>query len=66
MQASFDEQEIQAIIRRVRERVGGPEAAAPRRAPSRPRKEALGEGIFSSIEGAVEAAWEAFQSFSEM
>ena len=66
MQASFDEQEVQAIIRRVRERLGGPEAAAAPRAATRPRKEALGEGIFSSIEVATEAAWEAFQSFSEM
>jgi propionaldehyde dehydrogenase len=54
----FNEQEIQAIIARVRERLGG----TPDRAPDHPRAPvdipdtALGEGIFATIDEAVDAA----------
>ncbi len=64
--ASFDEQEIQAVIRRVRERLGGPQIAAEPRTGALPGKEPPGGGVFSSAETAAEAAWEAFRRFSEM
>lgn len=60
-----DEYEIQAIIERVRSRLGnagspGGHIPAPVRRPVR-----LGKGIFSTIPGAVEAAWEAFGKYRE-
>ena len=64
--ASFDEQEIQAVIRRVRERLGGPQIAAAPRTGALPGKELPDGGVFSSAETAAEAASEAFRRFSEM
>jgi propionaldehyde dehydrogenase len=62
----FNEQEIQAIIARVRERLGG----TPDRAPDHPRAPvdipdaALGEGIFATIDQAVGAAEKAQRAYA--
>ena len=62
----FNEQEIQAIIARVRERLGG----TPDRAPDHPRapvdipETALGEGIFATIDEAVDAADRAQRAYA--
>jgi propionaldehyde dehydrogenase len=62
----FNEQEIQAIIARVRERLGG----TPDRAPDHPRAPvdipdtALGEGIFATIDEAVDAADRAQRAYA--
>ncbi len=63
--ASFDAQEVQTILRRVRRRLGEPEAAASETATPRLEEQA-GGGVFSSIDAATEAAWEAFQVFAEL
>jgi len=63
----FDENEIQAVIARVRERLGG----TPDRVPDHPRAPvevpdaALGEGIFATIDEAVEAAERAQRTYAE-
>ena len=63
--------EVQAILRRVRGRVGDgkPSAAAPS-APAPPAPAvvtgSLGDGIFATIDDAVNAAWDAFQQYREM
>jgi len=63
----FDESEIQAVIARVRERLGG----TPDRVPEHPRvpveipDAALGEGIFGSIDEAVSAAERAQRTYAE-
>jgi len=60
-----DEHEIRAIIERVRARLGDPgsppgDIPAPARRPVQ-----LGEGIFSTISGAVDATLEAFERYRE-
>ncbi|RMH22402.1 MAG: aldehyde dehydrogenase EutE [Acidobacteria bacterium] len=63
------DQEVQAILARVRARVGAEAAPSPSPSPppSRPaetgREGALGDGVFATIDAAVEAAWRAFQQF---
>jgi acyl-CoA reductase-like NAD-dependent aldehyde dehydrogenase len=65
--ADLDPQEIQAIIGRVRDRLGGVQSAAePEKADRRRVPVDLGEGVFTGVEAATEAAWQAFQAFSEM
>ncbi len=63
--ARIREDEVQAIIRRVKERLGpeGTVVAAPRAAPAPPN--AYGDGIFPDIDAAVEAAWQAFQAYRD-
>ncbi|MCP4656246.1 MAG: aldehyde dehydrogenase EutE [bacterium] len=67
------QEEIQAIVQRVKDRLGhsgGAPAIAPAPAgvppATRAAPAALGDGIFPTIGGAVDAAWEAFQSYREM
>ena len=63
----FDENDVQAVIARVRERLGG----TPDRVPDHPRvpvevpDAALGEGIFATIDEAVDAAERAQRSYAE-
>ncbi|TNF71931.1 MAG: aldehyde dehydrogenase EutE, partial [Acidobacteria bacterium] len=65
--ADLDPQEIQAIIGRVRDRLGRVQAEAePRKVDRRRVPVDLGEGVFTAIEAATASAWQAFQAFSEM
>jgi acyl-CoA reductase-like NAD-dependent aldehyde dehydrogenase len=69
MKPSFDPSEIRAVIDRVRDRYPDGESSGPLEgrapAPEVPA-EPLGEGIFPTVDGAVEAAWKAQQQFAEM
>ncbi|MCH9651833.1 MAG: aldehyde dehydrogenase EutE [Deltaproteobacteria bacterium] len=66
----FDPAEIDATIRRVKARLGepmppvAPTASSPA-ATFSSGKPGQGEGVFSSVDGAVEAAWEAFHLYRE-
>ena len=68
MSAQYDEREIQEIIARVRTRLGG----TPDRMPERPRvptpvpDAALGDGLFATIDEAVEAADRAYERYTAM
>jgi propionaldehyde dehydrogenase len=64
----FDEQEIQEIIARVRRRLGGTDDTAPvdPRVPVDVPEAELGEGLFASIDGAVDAADRAVSRYQEM
>ena len=69
--ATIPQDEVQAILQRVRSRVGSgePGAAPPTAAPAAsktPAATGLGEGIFTTIDEAVNAAWDAFQQYREM
>ena len=62
----IDPTEIDAIVRRVKARFGEP--VAPR--PASPRTpvdlpESGGMGVFASVDGAAEAAWEAFLKYRD-
>ncbi len=59
----YDEQQVRSIIRRVRRRFGEPESGTAAGAPS-VRSADLGEGVFTSVSAAVEAAQAAFETFS--
>jgi acyl-CoA reductase-like NAD-dependent aldehyde dehydrogenase len=63
---SFDPQDVQAVIRRVRRRLGEPDAAAASQSVIPMLEEQADGGVFSSIDAATEAAWEAFQIFAEL
>ncbi len=68
------DQEVQSILQRVRARVGdgrsAPPPAAPAAAASATTKPAVavghGDGIFPTIDQAVNAAWDAYQQYLEM
>lgn len=73
----FRQDDVQDILRRVRSRYGTgeapssapaasapPTAAAP--APLSPSAAGLGDGIFPTIDAAVEAAWDAHQQYRTM
>ena len=62
---SHDDQEVRAIIRRVRRRFGEPQSAAVSAGPIAPASD-LGGGVFTSISAAVDAAQIAFQAFSDL
>ncbi|MGB5815907.1 MAG: aldehyde dehydrogenase family protein [Thermoanaerobaculia bacterium] len=65
--ADLDSQEIQAIIGRVRDRLGGVQGAVePEKVDRRRVPVDLGEGVFTAVEAAAESAWQAFQAYSEM
>ncbi len=65
--ADLDPQEIQAIIGRVRDRLGGVEGAVePEKVDRRRVPVDLGEGVFTTVGAATESAWQAFQAYSEM
>ena len=57
--------EIDRIVRRVRQRYGRPEPAAPAR-PAAPPPGELGGGVFATVDEAVAAAVRAFAEFSEI
>ena len=59
-QAAFDEREIQAVIERVRSRLGGHADAAPAAAGEAGRER--GCGIHATVDGAVDAARTAFEA----
>ena len=63
----FDENEIQAVIARVRERLGGAPDRVPEhaRAPVDVPDSDLGEGIFASIDEAVDATERAQRAYAE-
>ena len=61
---AHDEREVRSIIRRVRRRFGEPQAGATSTGSMTPATD-LGDGVFTSISAAVEAAQIAFQAFSE-
>ena len=58
----YDEREVRSIIRRVRRRFGEPSADPQFDRSSDPTAD-LGDGVFSSISAAVEAAQAAFEVF---
>ena len=64
----LSDREVRAIVDRVRQRFGdeAPAAVAPPPAASPPRSRPadLGEGVFATIDEAVEAAWRSFDEFS--
>ncbi|HSM01500.1 MAG TPA: aldehyde dehydrogenase family protein [Acidimicrobiia bacterium] len=62
----FDEKEIQAVIARVRERLGGTPDRIPTdaRAPVEVPDASLGEGIFATIDEAVDAAEHAQRTYA--
>ncbi len=65
--ADLDPQEIQAIIGRVRDRLGGVQGAVePEKVDRRRVPVDLGEGVFTAVGAATESAWQAFQAYSEM
>ena len=67
-------EEVQAILRRVRARVGDGQPASPAAAPAQPAPTPApavagtnrGDGIFPTVEAAVNAAWDAHQQYREM
>ena len=63
MEAAFDSQEIEAVIERVRLKLGSqPEAAPP---PIR-TETAVGDGVYPTIDAAVTAARAAFEAYRLM
>jgi len=60
--------EVQAIIQRVKARVGPGDALLPVKPPPRGSTPAssYGDGIFPTIDDAVGAAWEAFQRYRDL
>jgi acyl-CoA reductase-like NAD-dependent aldehyde dehydrogenase len=63
-QAAFDEREIQAVIERVRSRLGGHAEAPPAVAGEADRER--GCGIHATVDGAVDAARAAFETYRTM
>jgi acyl-CoA reductase-like NAD-dependent aldehyde dehydrogenase len=62
-----DDREIQAVIGRVRRRFRmEDDASSAGPATKLERAENLGEGVFTSVETAVDAAWRAYQSFQSI
>ena len=67
----IDATEIDAIVRRVRARFGEPSpppptGGIPGSPAAAPRRGSVGggEGVFPTVDGAVQAAWEAYQEYS--
>jgi acyl-CoA reductase-like NAD-dependent aldehyde dehydrogenase len=60
----YDEREVRSIIRRVRRRFGESQPGEAS-STSTPLATDLGGGVFTSISTAIEAAYGAFQAFSE-
>jgi acyl-CoA reductase-like NAD-dependent aldehyde dehydrogenase len=64
VEAAFDQQEIAAVIERVRLRLrGNAEAEPPRPAPA---EVAAGDGIYPDVDAAVAAARKAFEAYHTM
>ena len=64
-----DLSDVDAVVARVRERLGEPPApsdVAPRIGGGTPGSGREGEGVFKDVDGAVNAAWDAFQGYREM
>ncbi len=67
----LSDQQVDLIATRLAERMSGgpisrPTAAAPRRAPASAPREALGDGVFATVDDAVDAAAAAFRKFDGM
>jgi len=60
---TYDEREVRSIIRRVQRRFGQPQAGDASTGSAIPPTD-LGDGVFTSIGAAVEAAQVAFETFS--
>ena len=68
MSEQFSEREIHEIIARVRTRLGGTEQMAPEhpRVPAEVPEASLGEGLFATIDEAVDAADEAYEQYTAL
>jgi aldehyde dehydrogenase len=68
MTAPYSEEDIQAIIARVRARLGGTAEAPPEhpRVPTPLPESSLGDGIYATVDEAVGAAETAFHRYTEM
>ncbi len=79
--AGIRDDDVQAILQRVRRRYGEPDGGAAKAAPVpvapaaaataplvtlQPPAPAAGDGIFPSIDAAVGAAWDAYQQYRDM
>ncbi len=62
--AAFDQQEIEAVIERVRLKLGGVAEAPPPLSIS--TETAVGDGIYPTIDAAVTAARAAFEAYRSM
>ena len=64
------EEEVRAIVQRVKARFGPAGSAMPAARPTAPppgsRGAAVNDGVFTDVDGAVEAAWQAFQAYRDM
>ncbi len=63
--------EVDAVVRRVRQRFGRPvedeaDPTAPPPASPAASRTVAGDGIFPTVDAAVSAAWDAFQTYGEM
>ncbi|MEJ2188605.1 MAG: aldehyde dehydrogenase family protein, partial [Acidobacteriota bacterium] len=63
LKAQINDDEVQAIIERVRLKVGGGEAPPPAVHTDRP---SLGDGIHATVDEAVQAASKAFEAYRSM
>jgi len=64
VEAAFDQQEIAAVVERVRLKLRGHAEASP--PPSDEKGEAAGDGIYPNVDAAVSAARSAFEGYRSM